>query len=189
MSINSALRRLFGGVRDPDLIGNAVQAAERRGYRSSTLERAIATVKPIADDKALTFVIGIAPDVDLAVSDRRRVEQILLNLLSNAIKFTPAGTVTLTATIEESVATHGGTVRVTVSDTGIGIGPADLTTLFHPFRQIDGTVVRAAEGTGVGLAITRHLAKPLGGEISAASTLGHRSTFTRVLPLPPATFA
>ena len=153
------------------------------------LERAIATVKTLADDKAVTLVIDIAPEVDIAVTDRRRVEQILLNLLSNAIKFTPAGTVTLTASIEESVATHGGTVRVTVSDTGIGIGPADLATLFHPFRQIDGTVVRAAEGTGLGLAITRHLATLLGGEIAAASTLGHGSTFTLVLPLQPATFA
>ncbi len=112
-----------------------------------------------------------------AVGDARRVEQVLLNLLNNAIKFTARGEVAL------DVALEGGAVRISVTDTGIGIRPADLATLFLPFRQVDDTLARNHEGTGLGLAISRRLAELMGGRIDAESKWGKGSTFSFTLPL------
>lgn len=114
--------------------------------------------------------------------------KILLNLLGNAVKFTGKGSVTLAA----DTATHanlGGipageaVLRVRVTDTGIGIKPEDLATLFQPFRQIDTGLARSHEGSGLGLAICRRLAGLMGGEISATSEWERGSTFTLMLPL------
>ena len=122
------------------------------------------------------------------LSDRRRVEQILLNLLNNAIKFTERGGVTLSADeISDFRASPGSApcaaLRLRVTDTGIGIKPDDLATLFQPFRQIDTGLTRQHDGTGLGLAICRRLAVLLEGEISATSTWSKGSEFTVTLPL------
>jgi PAS domain S-box-containing protein len=154
----------------------------------SSIERVTATVKPLADKRRLILSTEIAAEVGEMVSDRRRVEQVLLNLLSNAIKFTDQGRVTLTA---ERVADFAppeadaplAAVRLRVIDTGIGIKPEHLSTLFQPFRQIDTGLARQHEGTGLGLAICRRLATLMGGEISAASEWSKGSQFTVTLPL------
>jgi signal transduction histidine kinase len=130
----------------------------------------------MADKKGLALRVDLAPGVGVLASDPRRVEQILLNLLNNAIKFTEQGAVTLTAD------TGPGMLCLTVADTGIGIKPEQLCTLFQPFRQIDTGLSRQHEGTGLGLAICRRLAGLLGGEIHAASVWGSGSTFTFTLP-------
>jgi signal transduction histidine kinase len=122
------------------------------------------------------------------------VEQILLNLLANAIKFTDRGRVGLAAEpVDALPAAAGGPaqpgIRIRVSDTGIGIRPEDLATLFRPFRQIDTGLSRRHEGTGLGLAICRRLAGLLGGEIVAASEWSRGSEFTFTLPLERAPMA
>jgi PAS domain S-box-containing protein len=161
--------------------------AEQFDLRSS-LEKVAALVKPLAEKKGLALRLVLSPDVDQAVSDRLRVEQVLLNLLNNAVKFTERGEVTLEVRlIEGYTSPNQGTpqpaARLCVTDTGIGIKLEDMEKIFHPFRQIDSGLTRQHEGTGLGLTICRHLADLLGGEISAKSAWGEGSVFTFVLPL------
>ena len=112
-------------------------------------------------------------------ADRGRVLQILLNLLSNAIKFTPdGGLVTLAARVESG----GRHVRVTVTDTGIGIAPQDQARLFQEFVQLDAAPSRRYEGTGLGLALSKRLVELHGGAIGVESALGKGSTFWFTLP-------
>jgi PAS domain S-box-containing protein len=153
------------------------------------IERLAATVRPMADKKGLELQLTLPPDLPPLVSDRRRVEQILLNLLNNALKFTERGRVHLTVRIvDDFVAAPGAgpqrAVRIEVADTGIGIRPDDLATLFQPFRLLDSWLSRQHEGTGLGLAICRRLATLLHGNISASSEWTRGSVFTLVLPCP-----
>lgn len=149
---------------------------------TSSIGKVIELVRPLLDAKGLALEIELTQPLGEAVSDARRFEQILLNLLSNAAKFTERGRVTLRA---EVIARHplGDAVSVSVTDTGMGIKPKDLSTLFQPFRQIESGLARNHEGTGLGLAICRRLAELMGGEISVASEWGKGSTFTFELPL------
>ncbi len=154
----------------------------------TSIERVTAIVKPQTEAKGLTLTTVLSPELGAMFSDQRRVDQILLNLLNNAIKFTDQGHVTLTAEPAQDFhpAPHlqpKPAVRLSVTDTGIGIKPEDLDKLFQPFRQIDSGLTRQHEGTGLGLAICRRLTTLLGGEISAASEWSKGSTFTVILPL------
>jgi signal transduction histidine kinase len=127
------------------------------------------------------------PEPPVGVSaDRVRLRQVLLNLLSNAIKFTTdGGRITLRARLEDS-----GAVRIAVTDTGIGIAPADQHRLFQEFVQLDASPSRRYEGTGLGLALSKRLVELHGGSIGVESQLGQGSTFwftlPRAAPRPPA---
>ncbi|HEU5070908.1 MAG TPA: PAS domain S-box protein [Verrucomicrobiae bacterium] len=158
---------------------------------AASLERVVASVKPLAEQRGLALTVVVPPALGEMISDRRRVEQILLNLLNNALKFTERGGVSLTVERvpdfqAEPDAAPRPAVRLRVADTGIGIRPEDLATLFQPFRQIDTGLTREHEGTGLGLAICRRLALLLGGTISATSVWSQGSEFTVLLPLQPA---
>ena len=146
---------------------------------------AIAAVRQLAEQKGLTLEVSLPEVVPTLRTDRRRVHQVLLNLLNNAVKFTERGGIGLLVEAGDSVVLDGGrpAVRLTVSDTGIGITPVDLETLFQPFRQLDSGPARHHEGTGLGLAISRRLAELLGGRITAESTLGVGSRFIFTLPV------
>lgn len=159
---------------------------------SFDIERSIAhvveLVSPLADAKGLNFEVSLQPGLGEAVSDARRFEQMLLNLLSNAIKFTDTGGVSVSADLIESCksaeASNGKTaLRVRITDTGIGIKPSDLGTLFEPFRQIETGLSRQREGTGLGLAICHRLALLMGGKIQVESEFGRGSVFTLILPV------
>jgi signal transduction histidine kinase len=141
-----------------------------------SVQRMVHTIAPLADKKQLPVHVSMAADVGLVVSDRRRVEQILLNLLSNAVKFTEHGHIGIT------VETEPVAVRTSISDTGVGIRMEDVGKLFQPFRQLDTGLARHHEGTGLGLAICRRLVERLGGTISVESAVGRGSTFTFTLP-------
>ena len=154
----------------------------------ASLEHVTALIRPLADKKGLLLATLIAPDIHAVVSDRRRVEQILINLLNNAVKFTDRGGVTLTvrrvAGFRPSPdAPAQPALRFEVADTGIGIKPENLSMLFEPFQQIDTRLARENEGTGLGLAICRRLASTLGGEVTAVSEYAKRSVFTLTIPL------
>ena len=155
----------------------------------AAIAQAVASVRPQAVDKGIALHVAV-PGTPPMVSDRKRVQQILLNLLSNAVKFTQAGTVTLSAeAIEEwlppGAAARCRAVRIRVADTGIGIRADDLPKLFQPFRQVDSSLTRLHEGTGLGLAICHRLVGMLGGEIAVSSDWGRGSVFTVTLPTHP----
>jgi len=154
----------------------------------ASIERVAALVKPLIEKKGLVLHVVLPATMETMESDRRRVDQILLNLLNNAIKFTDSGSVTITVDFTDDTAPTTAeparsVARVRVADTGIGMRPDDLATLFRPFRQIDSGLQRQHEGTGLGLAICRRLTELLGGTIHAESVYGQGSVFTVVLPL------
>ncbi len=123
--------------------------------------------------------MSIAADVKKWVADRRRVKQILINLLSNAVKFTESGSITLQ--VEKS----GDNLNLSVIDTGIGIDQVEQLTLFQPFQQLNSGLHCQHKGTGLGLALSRKLARLHGGDITLTSQLGQGSCFTLHLPMPP----
>lgn len=153
------------------------------------IDRVTEQVAPSAARKGLRFDVQMGQLPDRIIADRRRLQQILINLLSNAVKFTETGAVTLTVDIARPDDAKNGRaqnlpqIRFTVSDTGIGIRPDDLASLFQPFRQLDSGLSRQHEGTGLGLAISRRLAQLLGGDLTATSTPGQGSAFTAAIPL------
>ena len=137
---------------------------------------ALQSMAPAAGAKGLALD-GVYPVETLPMTgDRRRVAQILLNLLSNAVKFTDTGQVTLRL----SRSSH---VTLAVQDTGPGIAPEHLPRLFREFEQLDVGLARHNEGTGLGLALSRRLARLLNGNIVVESQPGRGSTFTLILPL------
>jgi PAS domain S-box-containing protein len=144
-----------------------------------SVERVVASVRPSAELKGLELVVRINLEAGGMTGDRRRVEQVLINVVNNAIKFTERGMVTI------DVERGAENVVVRVTDTGIGIKPEDLATLFLPFRQIDTGLSRQHEGTGLGLAICRKLVTLMGGNITASSEWSRGSEFVVTLPLKP----
>ncbi|WP_414472852.1 ATP-binding protein [Microvirga sp. M2] len=120
---------------------------------------------------------------DILVGDETRLRQILLNLLNNAVKFTRAGHITARAHYKGS-SPDGETIRISVTDTGIGIAPEKRDRLFRRFSQVDRSVSREFGGTGLGLAISKRLIELMGGEIGVESEEGRGSTFWIELSLP-----
>ena len=139
--------------------------------------RVVNSVKPLAEKKGLRMRVELAPEVGTVVSDRRRVEQVLMNLLSNAIKFTDRGEVEVATALRE------GDLVTSVRDTGIGVKPEDQPILFRPFQQVDIGLARTHEGTGLGLSICRKLLGLLGGAIDFTSVFGVGSVFTFRIPV------
>ena len=132
---------------------------------------------PLLNEKSLRAeCVGCDAPV-VAHADSARVEQILLNLLSNALRFTPPlGTITVTLMPGDDA------VSVTVADTGTGIPPDKLTAIFEPFVQVDSGLTRTFGGTGLGLTISRALARDMGGDLVADSDGESWARFTLTLP-------
>ena len=145
---------------------------------SAVLEEALSLVKPMAAAKHLPIEIAIdgSDDALSLQTDVLKLRQILVNLLNNAVKFTDSGKVTLSASAE------GADVAFRVSDTGIGIPSAHLERVFEPFWQVEQAASRRVGGTGLGLSVTRRLARLLGGDVQVQSLPGEGSTFTVRLP-------
>ncbi|AFC33610.1 DhkJ2 [Paenibacillus mucilaginosus 3016] len=144
--------------------------------------------EPLADKKGLLFHIAIHPEVPEQIyTDSHRLQQILRNFLSNAFKFTSKGSVALRIDRNETVlrrsdGTSVPAVAFSVIDTGIGIPKNKLELIFEAFQQVDGTTSRRYGGTGLGLTISRELARLLGGTIRVESSEGAGSRFTLYLP-------
>ena len=144
----------------------------------TVLEDAVLPVRFAAEDAGLALVLAPAPDfVAERWGDPTRLRQVITNLASNAVKFTEQGSVTV------SVGGTPDTVRVRVSDTGIGMTEEQQARLFTPFVQADASTTRRFGGTGLGLAIASGLSQQMGGSIAVTSSLGLGSTFTLELPL------
>ncbi|RAK67227.1 ATP-binding protein [Phenylobacterium kunshanense] len=145
----------------------------------STVEQARENFAVMAEAKGLTFDITVADEArGWWRGDADRLRQIVGNLLSNAIKFTPQGAVMARVDVGAS-----GGLRMVVCDSGVGIAPEKLPTLFEKFTQADNSATRRFGGTGLGLAICRELTQMMGGSIDVESLEGHGSTFTVELPL------
>ena len=138
-----------------------------------------ALVRPQMERRGITLEIGGPPE-DVAVSaDREKAQQILLNLLTNAAKFTAAG-----GLVRVECSLIGALLRIDVDDTGRGIPADKLETIFEPFVQVDRTASHESQqGVGLGLSISRELARAMGGELTAKSAVGRGSTFTVTLPI------
>ncbi len=136
----------------------------------------VAEVDSLRSGKDLRLVAEVPEGTVESMTDSQRVRQILLNLLANAIKFTDKGEVVLT------MRATSGEIRISVRDTGVGIPARALNELFQDFHQLDVGDGRRYAGTGVGLALSRRLARALGGEIEVRSLENEGSTFTFVLP-------
>jgi PAS domain S-box-containing protein len=151
----------------------------------SAVAGAISTLRTSAATKRIGLETSIAPDIGAIVVDPSRLKQILLNYLSNAIKFTAeGGRVIVRASRDGDTA-----LRLEVEDTGVGIAAQDIARLFVAFQQLDAGTAKKHGGTGLGLALTKHLAEAQGGSVGVRSTLGEGSTFHVVLPrqpIPPA---
>jgi signal transduction histidine kinase len=140
------------------------------------LENALVLVRERALRRSITLEQAIDPHLGEIRGDERKVKQVLLNLLSNALKFTPDG-----GRVNVQAMLHDANVEVSVSDTGVGIAPADQEAIFEEFRQV-GTAAKKVEGTGLGLTLSRKFIELHGGRIWVESQLGTGSTFTFTIP-------
>ena len=140
-------------------------------------ENTLTLVRERAYRRGITLERTLDPRLSTVRADERKVKQVLLNLLSNALKFTPeSGRVDVRADVRD------GMIEISVTDTGVGIAPADLEAVFEEFRQV-GTAAKKVEGTGLGLAISRKFIELHGGRIWVTSQVGFGSTFAFTLPL------
>jgi PAS domain S-box-containing protein len=187
--VQNSARHLLALINDV-LDISKIEAAQLKVTREpmsvpAAVANVVGIVRPLAEKKGLTLQVEAAPEIGTIRSDPRRVEQVLLNLINNAIKFTEQGGVTLRVGREQGAAAPrgaGGVVRFDVRDTGIGLKPESLATLFQPFKQVDSGLSRSQEGTGLGLAICRRLAELMGGSVTVESEWGRGSVFTFRLP-------
>jgi len=146
------------------------------------LPTALSNAMTLVRERAQRHGIGLSLEVDKRLgafqADERKFKQIVLNLLSNAVKFTPDG-----GRVDVSARKHDGKIEVAVRDTGIGIAPGDHAAVFEEFKQVGRDYTKKAEGTGLGLTLTKRFVELHGGAISLESALGKGSTFTVTLPV------
>jgi len=135
------------------------------------------TLRPLAESKGLEFAVSVPNDIPLAHGDSGRLTQCLMNLAGNSLKFTKEGHVSI------SVEPSGETLAFRVTDTGIGIPPEKIDTLFTEFKQTDATIASEYGGTGLGLAITKQFIEMHGGRIWVESEPGKGSSFIFEIPL------
>ncbi len=142
-----------------------------------TVESVRATLRPLAAEKGLEFLATVPNDLPLAYGDGGRITQCLMNLAGNSLKFTKAGRV------EISVAAKGENLLYKVADTGIGIPPDKIASLFTEFKQTDAAIASEYGGTGLGLSISKKFVEMHGGRIWVESELGKGSAFIFEVPL------
>jgi signal transduction histidine kinase/HAMP domain-containing protein/CheY-like chemotaxis protein len=187
------LLTLISQILDLSKIEAGKMEIEKRGVQLEELRKYVDRhFHPIAQQKSLDFAIRLAADVPpMITTDLQRLEQILKNLLSNAFKFTNQGRVWLDISAvpttkrfrNPALRNAERALAFTVSDTGIGIPVEKQQMIFEAFQQADASTSRTYGGTGLGLTISRELARLLGGEITLESKVGSGSAFTLFLPL------
>ncbi len=168
------------GLIDEVLTFSRVEAGKEIVQREETdlhaiVKAAVAMVTPLAESKGLA--LRAEGDDARLFTDPGKVRQILLNLLSNAIKFSDRGEIVVRSRVA------GKAVEVSIIDDGIGIAPENIERIFDPFWQVEQRSTRKVGGTGLGLSVSRSLARLIGGEIAVESKFGKGSTFTLTLPV------
>ena len=144
----------------------------------SALENALTLVKERAQRHGIALKLEIAAQLGEIRADERKCKQIMLNLLSNAVKFTPEG-----GTVSVAAKANGTMAEVSVTDTGVGIAAEDQAAVFEEFKQVGRDRAHKAEGTGLGMPLTKRFVELHGGRIWLESEPGQGSTFTFTLPL------
>jgi signal transduction histidine kinase/CheY-like chemotaxis protein len=162
------LSKVEAGKMELELVDTSVSAA---------LEHGVAMVRERASQRGLSLNVEVDPDVVDLVADPLRLKQVVLNLLSNAVKFTPAG-----GRVEVRARRVADEIHVTVEDTGIGISAEDQQRIFESFEQGRAGVSGSAEGTGLGLTLSKRIVELHGGRLWVESRLGEGSAFTFSLP-------
>jgi len=151
------------------------------------IDRALSTIKPIADKNGHRLVSSIDERIPPVAGDEGRLMQVLTNLLDNAVKYTPAGGTIIVdsrlVTGAEAAGTSDGAIELTVSDTGIGIPEQDRPRVFERFYRVDKARSRELGGTGLGLAIVKHIVEGHGGQVWVEANHPHGSKFVVRLPI------
>jgi signal transduction histidine kinase len=146
----------------------------------TAIANAMTLVRERAQRHGIQLELNVDEQLDQFTGDERKFKQIMLNLLSNAVKFTPDG-----GRVAVSARNGADKVEIAVKDTGIGIAPEDQAAVFEEFKQVGRDYTRKAEGTGLGLALTKRFVELHGGMIRLQSVPGAGSTFTVSLPIRP----
>jgi signal transduction histidine kinase len=192
--IKASSAHLLGLVEDVlDLAkteAGRMSVVREKADAADVIANALSLVEPQANAKGVVLENRCAADCEYPyLGDPDRVRQVLVNLLSNAVKFTPAGgRVVLDADVTRAAdpaaysSGAGPWTRLTVRDTGIGIAPDQLEAVFRPFVQAESGHTRSKGGTGLGLTISRQLARLMGGDVTLESALGEGAAFTLWLP-------
>jgi signal transduction histidine kinase len=179
--INASARHLLGLIDEILTFARVDIGRERVRYESmsvnQTLSEAAALLESMATAKKLKYTIELLGEDQSIQTDGTKLRQMLVNLLSNAVKFTDQGEVRLTTSVRDRM------LEIRVSDTGVGIDAANIEYVFEPFWQLEQSATRKSGGTGLGLSVTRKLARLLGGDVSVASRLGAGTTFLLTLPM------
>ena len=144
------------------------------------LQNALTLVKERAQRNGVALALEVDDALGPVRADERKFKQIMLNLLSNAVKFTPEG-----GKVSVRARPAAGGIEIAVADTGVGIAAADQEMVFEEFRQVGRDYTRKAEGTGLGLALTRRFVELHGGTLRLESAPGKGSTFTFTIPAQP----
>ncbi len=145
---------------------------------SDLLSEVIPGMEQLAREKGLTLTYSLVPDIGNLYADKAKTKQALINILGNAVKFTDQGSVKIAARVPGD-----DNLEVRVIDAGVGIKKEDIDKLFLPFQQLDVSLTKKHEGTGLGLHLTKRLVALLRGDISARSEYGRGSEFTFTIPL------
>jgi signal transduction histidine kinase len=171
-------------------------------YLKELLEGSLSLFREKAQRRRITLAADLGDEIEMITADKTKVKQVVLNLLANALKFTPeGGSVRVAARRVQSskykvqssdgpdyelrtmnYELDAGFIEISVVDTGIGISPADCERLFRPFRQLDNTLTKKYEGTGLGLHLSRKIVELHGGRIRVESRPGQGSRFSFTLP-------
>ncbi len=179
-SAGDLLLSIINNILDVTQIESGKMVIESRPYRTDSLISELASMgSELCGKKGLAFVADISLDMmSMLEGDKNHIRQIITNFISNAVKYTDSGSVTLFAeTVSAAEDREKVLLRITVSDTGIGIPEAELEHIFEVFGRGKNAVECAVEGTGLGLAISKDLADNMGGRLIADSTEGKGSTF------------
>jgi signal transduction histidine kinase len=179
--INASARHLLGLIDEILTFARVDIGRERVRYESMsvnhTLGDAAALVEPMAAAKDINFIVELLEEDQAIQTDGTKLRQMLVNLLSNGIKFTHKGEVRVSCAVASSI------LEVRIADTGVGISADNIEDVFEPFWQAEQTATRRTGGTGLGLSVTRKLARLLGGDVTVASRVGSGSTFLLTLPM------
>ena len=179
--INASAHHLLGLIDEILTFARVDIGRERVRWESMsvnhTLSDAAALVEPMANAKNLKLVVKLMSEDQSIQTDGTKLRQMLVNLLSNGIKFTEMGEVHLGCAVVDGV------LEVSIADTGVGIAAANIEYVFEPFWQAEQTATRKTGGTGLGLSVTRKLARLLGGDVTVASRMGAGATFLLTLPM------
>jgi signal transduction histidine kinase len=179
--INASARHLLGLIDEILTFARVDIGRERIRWEAMSVNHTIADsaalVEPMAAAKSIDFIVDLLEEDESIQTDATKLRQMLVNLLSNGIKFTENGEVRVSCLV------NNGILELRIADTGVGISAENIEEVFEPFWQAEQTATRKTGGTGLGLSVTRKLARLLGGDVTVASKLGTGTTFLLTLPM------